>query len=146
MEPWWVRVLSVLAGVLVGFVLSQGADMLKSRKRRKAHRGALRSEMELCRKLSTTFVADNKLAPLYRLPTLAYEKALPSLIADAAIEAEKLGVITEFFNEVATLNRGLDRAGAAPSQQVLIEEHNRNQVKAKNLLENLYPRARDALQ
>jgi hypothetical protein len=104
------KVVAVVVGVVLGFVLSQAAEACKRRKRRKAHFGALRAEIELCREFAQTYLSSDKKLPLYRLPTKTYETALPALLADGVLKELEVRVLTEFFAQVETLNRGLDQA------------------------------------
>lgn len=71
---WWLSkdVWGPLVGVLLGFVLAASKDWFARRRRRKAHWGALRAEMQFCRDLAEVYEAEEVVAPLYRLPTTAY--------------------------------------------------------------------------
>jgi hypothetical protein len=72
-------------------------------------------------------------APLYRLPRSAFETCYPQLLADSAISAAESRALMIFFNEVETLNRGLDLAGDTPDPVKRNLEHRRNCLKAERL-------------
>lgn len=135
-QPWWMPLVASLCGVSVGFLLSQGKDWLSRRRRRRAHWAALGAELELCRRNAETYVHDRVLAPLYRLPTIAYKHSLPALLGEGAIAADEVSAVMQYFSEAETLNRGMDLAqGARASndQKMLGEEVQRNVAKAKRL-------------
>ena len=97
--------------------------------------------MEYCRSLAQTYVRDRVAAPLYRLPTIAYANSLPALLTDAALTESDTGSLLTFFNEVETLNRGLEQAESArliPDPEMreakLSDEFSRNKQKAENLV------------
>jgi hypothetical protein len=97
--------------------------------------------MEYCRSLAQTYVRDRVAAPLYRLPTIAYANSLPALLTDAALTESDTGSLLTFFNEVETLNRGLEQAESArliPDPEMreakLTDEFSRNKQKAENLV------------
>jgi hypothetical protein len=138
-EPWWEskELWSALLGVLLGFALAEVKEALVSRKRRKAHWGALKAEIEFCRRLAETYVRDRVVAPLYRLPTTAFSQSFPALLADAAITEAEVHSLMQFFSEVETLNRGLQLAQSAREsgdQQTLQAEFERNILKATRLI------------
>ena len=104
--------------------------------------------MEFCHDLATAYLRDKVAAPLYRLPTVAYANSLPALLTDGALNEPDTRALLEFFNEVATLNRGLDQAEGArliedPSEREakLLDEFGRNKLKAERLVsaESLSP-------
>lgn len=131
------KIAAVVVGVVLGFVLSEVREACRRYKRRKAHFGALRAEIELCREFAQTYLASDKKAPLYRLPAKTYESSLPALLADGVLKEKEVRDLTEFFAQVETLNRGLDQAQemrAKGEQQLLNEEISRNVVKAEKLV------------
>ena len=113
--------------------------------------GALRAEIEFCRRLAETYVRDRVIALLYRLPTTAYSQSFPVLLSDAAVAETEVQSLMQFFSEVETLNRGLDLAQTAREsgdEQALQAEFERNLLKATRLMppaagaENYYQPAR----
>lgn len=155
-EAWYQtnEVIAALAGAAIAFALVVLYDWLKSRRRRRAHFAALRAEIEYCRALAQTYLTDGVKAPLYRLPTVAYAHSLPALLADGGLDETHTRDLLAFFNEVATLNRGLDqtedaRLIADPTEREtkLSDEYSRNRLKAEKLVpihlqsNSLYDRA-----
>jgi len=99
--------------------------------------GALRAEIEFCRRLAETYVRDRVIALLYRLPTTAYSQSFPVLLSDAAVAETEVQSLMQFFSEVETLNRGLDLAQTAREsgdEQALRAEFERNLLKATRLM------------
>jgi hypothetical protein len=86
-------------------------------------------------------------APLYRLPTVIYTVAFPALLADRAFNGKKPRALLEYFNQVETLNRGLDQAQEARGTEALKGEVHRNCLKASRLVpgQELYQRALEVL-
>src|SRR5688572_12291362 len=105
--------LSTLAGVVVGFLLSEVVRWRQERQERFSRLVALRVEAGACRTRMETYKAGGKAAPLYRLPTIAAENALPRLIGDGRLSSESLRVLMDYYDRVQEMNRGLERAGAA---------------------------------
>jgi hypothetical protein len=141
-EPWYQtkEFIAAVSGPALAFALIVLYDYLRSRRRRRAHFAALRAELDYCHELAQTYQRDNVASPLYRLPTVAYANALPALLADAALGEEELKRLLTFFNEVETLNRGLDQADSAlsildaqASNNLLAGVVARNRLKAERL-------------
>lgn len=72
---------------------------------------------------------------------MAYANSLPALLADGAVDEAETRKLLQFFNEVETLNRGLDQAETArliadPMEQdaKLTDEFSRNVLKAQRLV------------
>ncbi len=126
---------AVIVGVLLAFFL----EWLVARRRRRGHFLALRAEMEYCHNLAKTYIDDMVAAPLYRLPTIAYANSFPALLAVAALKNDAK-ILIAFFNEVETLNRGLDQAegarlitDSAERDAKLRDEFGRNRLKAERI-------------
>ncbi len=139
---WTSReVQAVLFGVALAFFLSLFTEWQRSRARRRCHWAALSAEMEYCRSLADTYLRTNIAAPLYRLPTVAYANSLPALLSEAALSESDTRNLLTFFNEVETLNRGLDQIEGArlitdptARETKLAEEYGRNKLKAERLV------------
>jgi len=142
-EPWYLSngVLAAFIGAASAFILMVIYNWLLARRMRRAHFSALKAEMEYCHDLAKVYLEGKIAAPLYRLPTVAYANSLPSLLTDAALNAADTRALLAFFNEVETLNRGLDQAEGArlitdPAEREikLTDELDRNALKAKHLV------------
>jgi hypothetical protein len=142
-KSWWLsaEVIAALLGVLAGFLLGLSADWWRGRSRRRAHWAALSAEMDYCRDLAETYLRENVAAPLYRLPTVAYTNSLPALLQSAALNDSDVRNLLAFFNEVETLNRGMDQADRArlipdtsERDATLHDEYGRNRLKAERLV------------
>jgi hypothetical protein len=130
-----------VVGVVVGVLLTLFTEWVRGRYRRRAHWAALSAEIELCRNLAETYLKDEIGSPLYRLPTIAYANSLPVLLSDGSLNEDDTRKLLSFFNEVETLNRGLDQAEGARlisdpmvSDGKLIAEFRRNRLKAERLV------------
>lgn len=155
-EAWYQtsEVIAALVGAALAFSLVVLYDWLRSRRRRRAHFAALRAEIEHCRALAQSYLTDGVMAPLYRLPTMAYAHSLPALLADGGLDEAHTRDLLAFFNEVETLNRGLDQSENArlitnqtERESKLSDEYSRNRLKAEKLVpihlqsSSLYDRA-----
>lgn len=149
---WWYeyrQAIATLAGVVIGFCLPLAKEWWTNRRRRKAHWAALETEAEICREHADIYLADQVAAPSYRLPTRAFENSLPPLLAAGQLGVEEFRVLTEFFLQVETFNRGLDQVNEARGDvEKLNAEYGRNRLKAARLTvgdDTLYTRARQVL-
>lgn len=142
-EAWYQtkEVIAAIVGAVIASLLIALYDWLRTRRRRRSHFAALRAEMDFCCELARTYLRDNIAAPLYRLPTIAYANSLPALLADAALEESDTRSLIAFFNEVETLNRGLEQVEGARQladprerSEKVAEEYGRNRVKAQYLV------------
>jgi hypothetical protein len=125
-----------IALVLLGFVLAWAPQWLDRRRKLNAHWAALRAEATRCVELANILRTDGVSAPLYRLPTMAYEKSFPILLADGDVSEAELGSLSGFFSEAQNLNRGLDNAAAMAhvgDAEKLDREYRRNLLKATAL-------------
>jgi hypothetical protein len=134
-----------VVGVVVSFSLTFFTEWWKGRARRRAHWAALGAEMNYGRDLATTYLSDKPAAPLYRLPIVAYAHSLPALLTAAAIDEPDTRTLLVFFNEVETLNRGLDQVDRArlitdrfERFETINDEYKRNRLKAENLVSKYY--------
>ena len=137
--PFWQTsaLWTTLIGVTTGFALAVGKEKLDRRKRLRAHWAALRAEVHYCEHVAEIYLKDSVIAPLYRLPQVAYENSFPALLADGRLTEAEVRAAIEFFVEVASLNRGLDLAQGARERNdtlALDQEYNRNRGKAANLV------------
>ena len=130
----WDRALSGAVGVLLGFGLSQAKDWWTRRRKHAAYWRAIDAEVQFARGRAESVLNDRVGAPLYRLPRTAFNSCYPELLADGAISAAQGTALMAFFNEVDSLNRGLDLAAQASDATRLQEEYGRNRLKAERLI------------
>ena len=103
-------VMEELLLILLGFLLGLIPNWWAKQSRLKIHFAALRAEIQLCRDQAETYLKANVMAPLYRLPTKAYEASLPVLLTDAALDEQDVRDLLRFYGQVEDLNRGLENA------------------------------------
>ena len=129
-----MEIFTALLGVVVGFVLSEGSKVFWSSRTNKTNFKAIRAEIEFCKEIAEVYLSQNIMAPLYRMPTKAYEASLPQLLSSSAIEEEELKAVQKFYMEVESFNRGLDQAELARNDDAKLKaEYKRNQGKASYL-------------
>ena len=134
--------ITAAGGAAIGALATQFKEWRARKRRQKAHWYALSAEVELCREMAETFYGARYASPLYRLSTLAYLHSFPGLLADGAARMKQdTRAVTQFYNQVEALNRGLDQANDArdddqklKDNQKLKEEHLRNRMKAEDLI------------
>ena len=114
------------AGVVVGFALNELRSFLMRRRKHSAYWTALYAEIEYARGRAQMYIDDCVMAPLYRLPTNAFETCYPELLADGALAEAETTALMAFFAEVETFNRGLERAGAAEDDKAIQQEYSRD--------------------
>jgi hypothetical protein len=134
-----VSSIPTLAGVVVGAWIGYWKESWQRRKRQVSYWAAISAEVDLCAGLARAYVRDNVMAPLYRLPTLAYDKGFPALLGDGAVSEEETHSILRFYAQVVQINRGLEyaHAAAAPSapEGMLEREVSRLYAKAHALID-----------
>jgi hypothetical protein len=123
--------------VVVGFVLAWVPQWFDRRRRIVAHWGALRAEALLCTDCANALLMDNVMAPLYRLPTVAFEKAFPVLLVEGELAEEHVLALNRFFSQAQDINRGLENAtrlAHAGDEAKLQQEYERLLLKASVLV------------
>jgi hypothetical protein len=133
-RPWWLP-------TWIGWAISSTAailyivfDYLKSRKKDAALWHAINAELKFSGGLAASVFAEPVIeVPLYRLPSSAFETCYPQLLADGAMSAAESRALMTFFNEVETLNRGLDLETHTSDPVVRNQQHGRNCLKAERL-------------
>jgi hypothetical protein len=131
MAPAWFS----LIGVVVGFLLGQGASYLERRRARKRYRDALYAEIALCERDARTYTNAAVIAPLYRLPTFVFPVSFPVLLG--CLRAGDVEDLLSFELLVQEINRGLDnvhRALEANDQSRALDERTRLQMKCDKLV------------
>jgi hypothetical protein len=131
----WIALAGAASGVLLGFAVAELKAWWWRKHSRSAYWRALSAEAELCKEMAATLLRDNVAAPLYRLPTVAYTHSFPVLLADGAATEREVAAVTRFFNQVETLNRGLDQANDTMGDEERLKmEFARNRLKAEELV------------
>ncbi len=102
-----------LGGVIRGAIIASGVEWLQKRKRHVAYWSAMSAEIDLCREQAQGYLDDNVIAPLNRLPTIAYTNALPGLLGDGAVSGGEAKAVVSFYNLVEQINRGIEQANDA---------------------------------
>lgn len=129
--------LKELVFVVVGFVLAWVPQWFDRRRRIVAHWGALRAEALLCTECANALLTDRVMAPLYRFPTTAFEKAFPVLLVEGEVTEEQVLVLNRFFSQAHDINRGLEnstRLAQAGDDANLRQECDRLLLKASVLV------------
>lgn len=124
--------------VLFGFVLAQVPLWMDRRRRIRSHWAALRVEILICIENATALLHDGYMAPLYRLPTAAFEKAFPLLLIEGHTSEEDFMRLERFAAKVQEVNRGLEYAAACAQRDDLENlkgEYSRNRIKATALVD-----------
>ena len=129
-----------LAFAVFGFLLGLVPPWFSRKRRLKTHWCAIRAEMSQCKDNAATLLQDKIQSPLYRLPLIAYQTSYPVLLADGAVAESEVSILGKFFSTVQDINRGLDNAAAlfmsgGVMDNKLESEHDRNKLKARNLLD-----------
>ena len=126
-------VVPILIGVLIGLV----PPWLARKQRLRTHWSAMRAEIKMCHEkaLEHRNRQPEVMAPLYRLPTVAYVTSFPVLLADAAISEVDIATISDFYDMVHQLNRGLDLAANENNPVKLDQLHARNKIKVGHILD-----------
>ena len=131
---------SGLTGVGLGAWLGYWRESRQKEKRHLSYWSAMSAEVELCSGHAQAYVCDNVMAPLYRLPTIAYDEGFPALLGDGAVSEEETRSILRFYGQVVQINRGLEFAHAATSPdastEVLAREASRLLKKASDLTDS----------
>jgi hypothetical protein len=131
----WDRVLLPgLTAALVSFVLILWNQWRTRRRKHAAFWYAINAELKFSGGLAESVFAEPVVeAPLYRLPRSAFETCYPQLLADGALSAAENRALMTFFNEVETLNRGLDLVADTSDPVKRNQQHRRNCLKAERL-------------
>ncbi|MFC1484333.1 hypothetical protein ACFL5M_00730 [Candidatus Neomarinimicrobiota bacterium] len=118
--------IEALVGVVVGFLLAVAYDWNRRRRLRKAHWGMLGSEVSICVKRARDYLNRKVSAPLYRLPTAAFNASFLVLVGEADLSPAEFESLVEFYSWCEDINRGLDNADevskASDAERLQLEE------------------------
>jgi len=140
----YLKAITGILGVLVGFLLSQGVQYIQRRRRLRAHWTALNVAIVQCCRWADRYRTDRVIAPLYRLPAALFEVSLPVLLAEGNMTSwPEISSLVEFGSLVDQINRGLDLADERRGTEGQAE-HDRLLIKCGELVE-LSAAAREAV-
>ncbi len=109
---WWAPLLAAVAGVLFGWGISEWRDRKVRERKRNGCFESLAAEIQICSAMSSGYLKGNVMAPAYRMPLMAYENALPPLLAEGVLTYAQMEALTLFYVNVQAFNFALDQ----PSQ------------------------------
>lgn len=129
-----------LGGVILGAIIANGVEWLQKRKRHVAYWSAMSAEIDLCCEQAGVYLNDQVIAPLNRLPIVAYTNAFPGLLGDGAVSGGEAKAVLSFYNLVEQINRGIEQAHDALTPEGKktdrsVSESMRVDVKCKRLVE-----------
>jgi hypothetical protein len=127
-----------LLGTIVGFFLASGHEWWLRKRKIRAHWGAIRAEMTLCKEKADTFINTPVQAPLYRFPVMAVQTAFPILLVEGSLNEQEALAVGRYSSQVEDINRGLDYAAshAMDGDTVgLSSQYNRLVLKTRGLIE-----------
>ena len=109
MPDAWIGVFGTIAGVIIGFGLTELTRHIERKRRESRLWSALRAEVEACAALAKEYLDSKIRAPLWRLPDAAYAAA----VGAGALSTAEAGALATFYSSVDQLNRGLDDVAEA---------------------------------
>src|SRR5262245_1995806 len=106
--PWWIPIVSVVIGVVLGYGAAEFREHFRRKHERRGQLEALAVEIELCGELAAAYLASSVQTPAYRLPIRAYETALPAILADGVLSMAEINALTRFYVNVHSFNLAID--------------------------------------
>ena len=131
-----IGVTGVLAGVVLGWCLTEATRWLERRRRAHGLYESLRAEIEECAEQANVYIESRIPGPAYRLPMDAYRRAIDVLTADGKVSANEFRALRRFYATVDEFNRVLDHIdehGASASNEWVGDQLHRNVRKARRL-------------
>ena len=129
-QNWFTPFAGVL-GVVVGFILATLKESVYRRQRLRAHWSALHVELQMCQRSASVYLDTGVVAPLYRLPTKAFDSSLAALLTEGDVRASELKPLTRCALKVQEINRGLDRVAVPGASQSQGWEQEAGRLRAK---------------
>ena len=110
----WEQFFVSVGLVVLGFGLGRLPPWLDRRRRVRSHWQALRGELLLSTERVNTFLDDNVKAPLYRLPTRAFDAALKALLSEGLeISPDEMKILYESADLIAPRQKPYESRQAA---------------------------------
>lgn len=142
--------LKEIALIFVGFILARLYDLYLK------HMGVyscIRSigiDVDLALEYAQQFIRDEVYAPSYRFPMMAYQSSFPIILVKGGLQEADAKVLTRYFTQVDSINRGLDLIASIPFIEKKVRQDDtervltynmRNRLKAEELIQ-IYPETR----
>jgi hypothetical protein len=109
---WWVSLLGVVIGAALGFGISEFREWRQRKRQRVGYLEALAVEIGVCGDLARDYCAGGVMAPAYRMPLLAYQRAFPELLSAGILVSKETDALMRFYFNAAAFNFALDQAQA----------------------------------
>lgn len=101
----------------------------------KASWRAIAAELEQVREKAEAITGGTSTQrPLWRMPVEAFASQWNTVLEHGGLSQDEMHIITSHFQEVVTLNRGLDLAQDAETSVGREREHGRNVMKAERMI------------
>lgn len=137
MGTYAAPLVGVVVGALIGFLSAELRELLARRRIRHGHLEALRAELELCSTIAGWYLSEQYMAPAYRLPTVAFDRSLPLLLAEGRpLSEDDSSAIMQYYVTVKSFNLCLELVHKAvwEKHDSLGKQHSRAKIKARSLV------------
>ena len=111
----WLPLIGVVVGAGLGYAVAELRDYSTRKRQRQGHLEALGVELQMCGEIARGYLSGKVMAPAYRMPTIAYERSLPALLAEAVLTVQEMHALMRYYVNAAAFNFALDQ-----TQQVLM--------------------------
>jgi hypothetical protein len=101
-------VIGPIAAVFFAYHLGAKKESEREHRMIRSHFDALGMEIHRCADLAAIYLEQGIRAPLYRLPTSAYEQSMPVLKNTGIVSGGDAQSIQQFYLQAEQVNRGLD--------------------------------------
>lgn len=133
--------ISVTTGAVLGAIIAYVPRFLANRQKLVSNRALLCCEIDTCRERAQEYIKDRITSPTNRLPSAGWSHSVPLILSITTVE--NINDIQLYYLEVDALNRGLDLAEKyINDENQLAREYKRNLLKANNIIEKRYEKAR----
>lgn len=132
----WIGVVGTLLGVLFGAGIVELRSRQEKWKGLQGHLEAVALEIQMINALASGYLEDGVQSPVYRFPTIAFEKSLPELLTRGIFDAQEASALQHFLIDLQAINRSLDYAHS------LITKHEEMSERDKSLFNREIDRAK----